>query len=411
MMDKEQRELSKKVIDPRSPTPDPYMEDEINLLDYWRVIRKRWKMITLIFFTAVVIAAVVSLLMTPIYQAKATLMPIESSGSQFSAALRTLESLPFVSGMVPSGASGDKLIAVLKSRTVAEEVIHALGLIDRLFEEPDPEEPPTLQDAVRLLSEDMTEINDNKEGLISIAVEHKDPQLAADIANQYTVALQRFLSENALSMAKRNRIFIEHQLRTVKAELQEAEEALKKFQTNKKIVAMDAQTEAAIKALAELKAQVTAKEVELGVLREFATPSNPDVLRVKDELRELKKQLAMLEKKGSNPEADALPSLSEAPELGLQYIRLKRDAMTQQKVFELLTQQYEMAKIEEAKEDIAFQVIDTAIPPEKRAKPKRKLIVMLAGVVSLFAAIFLVFFLEYVENMKKREEEEAQTAS
>jgi len=403
-MDIEQRELSKQVTDPRSPIPDPYMEDEINLLDYWRVIRKRWKIITVIFFAAVVMAAVVSLLMTPIYQAKATLMPVESSGSQMSAALRSLGSIPFVGSMVPGGASGDKLVAVLKSRTVAEDVIKALDLITILFEEPQ-DEPPTLQDAVRSLSE-ITAITDDKKGLISIAVEYKDPELAADIANQYTVALQRFLSENALSTAKRNRIFIEDQLRKVKEELQEAEEAMKTFQTDKKIVAMDAQTEASIKALAELKAQVTAKEVELGVLRQFATPANPDVVRMEDQLRELKKQLAMLETKGANPEADAFPSLSEAPELGLQYIRLKRDALTQQTVFELLTQQLEVAKIDEAKEDIAFQVIDTAIPPEKRIKPKRTLIVMLAGVVSAFAGIFLVFFLEYLENMKKREEEE-----
>jgi len=403
-MDIEQRELSKQVTDPRPPTPDPYMEDEINLLDYWRVIRKRWKIITVIFFTAVVMAAVVSLLMTPIYQAKATLMPVESSGSQMSAALRSLGSIPFVGSMVPGGASGDKLVAVLKSRTVAEDVIKALDLITILFEEPQ-DEPPTLQDAVRSLSE-ITAITDDKKGLISIAVEYKDPELAADIANQYTVALQRFLSENALSTAKRNRIFIENQLRKVKEELQEAEEAMKRFQTDKKIVAMDAQTEASIKALAELKAQVTAKEVELGVLRQFATPANPDVVRMEDQLRELKKQLAMLETKGANPEADAFPSLSEAPELGLQYIRLKRDALTQQTVFELLTQQLEVAKIDEAKEDIAFQVIDTAVPPEKRIKPKRTLIVMLAGVVSAFAGIFLVFFLEYLENMKKREEEE-----
>ena len=376
-------------------------EDEINLLDYWRVIKKRWKIIAAIFLTAVVTAAVVSLLMTPIYQAKATIMPIESSGGQVSAALRSLESLPFVGGMVPSvgGASAGKLVAVLKSRTIAENVIKGLNLIKVFFEEP-RDEPPTLQDAVRVLTEDMTEIADDKKGLISIAVEYKDPMAAADIANQYMIALQRFLSENALSMAKRNRIFIENQLHKVKEELQEAEEVMKGFQTDKKIVAMDAQTEAAIKALADLKAQITAKEVELGVVKQFATPSNPDVLRIKDELRELRKQLAMLETKGSNPEAEAIPSLSEAPELGLQYVRLKRNALTQEKVFELLTQQYELAKIDEAKEDITFQVIDKAIPPEKRIKPKRRLNVMLAGVVSLFAGIFLVFFLEYLANLR-----------
>jgi len=380
-------------------------EDEINLLDYWRVIIKRWRIITLIFWASVIAAAIVSLLMTPIYQAKATIMPIESSGGRLSSALRSLGSVPFVGGMLPSigGASANKLEAVLKSRTMAEDVIQSLDLIKILFEEPQ-DEPPSLQDAVRSLT-GITKFADDKKGLISISVEYKDPGIAADIANQFTVALKRFLNENALSMAKRNRIFIENQLKKVKEELQDAEEAMKNFQTNKKIVSMDAQTEASITALANLKAQITAKEVQLGVIKHFSTSSNIDVITIKDELRELKKQLAMLESKGSNPEADAFPSLSEAPKLGLQYIRLKRKALTQGKLYELLTQQYEIAKIDETKEDIAFQVIDKAIPPEKRIKPKRRLNVMLAGVVSLFAGIFLVFFLEYLGNLKKLKEE------
>ncbi len=378
-------------------------EDEINLLDYWRVIRKRWKIVAWIFGVSVITAGVISLLMSPIYRAKTTLMPLESSGSQLSAAMRNLGSLPFVGGMVPSigGASADKLVAVLQSRTLAEDVIRALDLIKVLFEE-DRDEPPTIQDAVRSLTE-ATKITDDKKGLISVSVEYKDPGIAADIANQYTIALQRFLNENALSGEKRNRIFIENQLKKAKEELREAEEAMKVFQTNKKIIAMDAQTEAAIKALADLRAQVTAREVQLGVMKQFSTPSNPDVLRVKDELRELKKQLSMLETRGSNPETDILPRLSEAPTIGLEYIRLKRKVLTEEKVFELMTQQHEMAKIDEAKEDITFQVIDRAIPPEKRVKPKRKLNVMLAGIVSLFVGVFLVFFLEYLGNLKETE--------
>jgi len=157
--------------------------------------------------------------------------------------------------------------------------------------------------------------------------------------------------------------------------------------------------------LADLKAQIRAKEVQLGVIKQYSTSSNPDVIRMEDELRELKKQVAMLESKESNPEADAIPSISEAPTLGLQYIRLKRKAITHEKVFELLTQQYEMAKIDEAKEGISFQVIDRAIPPKKSIKPKIRLNVMLTGVVSLFAGIFLIFFLEYISNLKKPEEQ------
>ena len=115
----------------------------------------------------------------------------------------------------------------------------------------------------------------------------------------------------------------------------------------------------------------------------------------------------MLESKESNPEPEAMPSLSEAPTLGLEYSRLARKAATHGKTFELLTQQYKMAKIDEAKEGISFQVLDSALPPKGSIKPKIRLNVMLAGVVSLSACIFLVFFLEYISNLKQPEEQES----
>jgi uncharacterized protein involved in exopolysaccharide biosynthesis len=380
------------------------MEDEINLLDYWRVIRKRWRIIALIFGISVIIASIASLFMTPIYQATTTIMPIESSGGGLSSALQSiqsLESIPFVGGMVSGfgGASADKLIAVLKSRTLAEDVIRSLELINLLFKD-SPQKPPALQTFVRSFT-GIIKITDDRKGLINISVNYKDREIAADIANQYTASLQKFINENALSMAKRNRIFIEDQLNKVKLELKEAEEAMKIFQTDKKIIAIDVQTETAIRAIAELNAQITAREIQLGVIKQFSTPANPDVLSINDELRELKKQLAMIESKGNSPEAGIFPSLSEAPTLGLQYIRLKRKALIQEKVFELLTQQYEIAKIDEAKEDINFQVIDRAIPPENRIKPNRRLNVMLAGAVSVFVGIFFVFFMDYIANLKE----------
>jgi uncharacterized protein involved in exopolysaccharide biosynthesis len=311
-------------------------------------------------------------------------MPIESSGGGLSSALQSiqgLESIPFVGGMVSGfgGASADKLIAVLKSRTLAEDVIRSLELIDVLFKD-SPQKPPALQTFVRSFT-GIIRITDDRKGLINISVNYKDPEIAADIANQYTISLQKFINENALSMVKRNRIFIEGQLN--------------------KIIAIDVQTETAIRAIAELNAQITAREIQLGVIKQFSTPANPDVLSINDELRELKKQLAMIESKGNSPEAGIFPSLSEAPTLGLQYIRLKRKALIQEKVFELLTQQYEIAKIDEAKEDINFQVIDRAIPPENRIKPNRRLNVMLAGAVSVFVGIFFVFFMDYIANLKE----------
>lgn len=376
-------------------------EDEINLLDYWRVIRKRWKIIAWVFVISVYTAVIVSIRMTPIYKARATVMPIGSSGDGVSAALQRLGSLPFVGNI--GGASASKLVFLLESRSLAEDVVKDLDLIKVFFKNV-LGKPPGLEDAAASLT-GITEIADNK-GLLSISVEYEDPWIAADIANQYTIALQRYLTENALSMAKRSRVFVEHQLKKVKKELSESEEAVKAFQIDKKIVAIGAQTEASFRALADLKAQIRAKEVQLGVIKQFATPSNPDVIRINDELRELKKQVAIIESKESNPEPEAMPSLSEAPTLGLAYIRLQRKAAVHQKTFELLTQQYEMAKIEEAKEGITFQVLDRAIPPKKTIKPKIRLKVVLAGVASLLAGIFLVFFLEYLSNLKQPEEQE-----
>ena len=262
-----------------------------------------------------------------------------------------------------------------------------------------------MQDTMMILQQGIVRVADDRKGLISIMVEHEDPKLAADIANEYAAALHNFLNVNSISLAKRNRIFLERQLAVTKVDLQRTEEDLKSYQMKKKVVAMDAQAEGAIKTLAELKAQIMAREVQLGVLKEFATKANPDVQRIEDEIRELQKQLKRLEVQDTqNPKNDdsigAFITLSEAPSIGLQFARLKRDALIQQKVFELLTQQLELAKIEEAKDDITFQVIDPAIPPENRIKPKRTQNVLLAGVVSLFLGIFLVFFLEYLDKNK-----------
>jgi len=239
--------------------------------------------------------------------------------------------------------------------------------------------------------------------LITISVDFQDPELAATVANQYRIELQRFLSENALSLAKRARIFLGDRYEQAKKQLTGSEEALRVFQTKHKLVAMDEQTEAAVKAIADLKAQIMSKEVELGVFQKFVTETNPYVIKIKDEIKGLKKQLAGMESRKGNPEADVFPSFNEAPTLGLEYMRLRRDVLINEKLFELLTQQYEMAKIEEAREDMAFQVIDRAVPPEERFKPKRKLIVMIAGIVAIFMGVFLVFFLEYVENVKPKE--------
>ncbi len=389
--------------------------DELNFLEYWRVVRKHTKLISCLFIICVISTAVISLLMTPIYQAKTTLMAIESPQGRISSALGALQNIPFVGGAV-GGALGktvtDRFVNILNSRTIAEDVIHELNLTKELFKENwDPEKgkwksekAPTLQDTLQLLQKGLVKIVDDRKGLISIAVEYENPNLAAQIANEYPAAFHRFLKVNAVSLAKRNRIFLEKQLVATKVDLEAAEEQLKSYQTKKKVVALDAQAEGSVKALADLKAQIIIREIQLGAMREFATQENPDVKRIKDEIREIQFQLKRLEDGTKQANSDGslgtILTLNEAPTIGLAYGRLKRDALIQQKIFELLIQQYELAKLEEAKDDLTFQVIDKAIPPEKRIKPRRTLNVLMAAVASLVFGCFLSFFQEYLEKQR-----------
>jgi len=391
-------------------------EEEINLLDYLQVLKKRKKLIFNLFLVSVISTAIISLFMTKIYKAEATLMPINPERDISSSLMSAAESLPFLNlGSRFGGSSLTKLSNILESRTVAEDVIKSLNL-DKIFFKKywDNEKkkwkknpPPSMESAVRILQEKLVKISPNsKKNLLVISAEYKDPKLAAKIVNEYLSALQKFLNENTMTLAKKNRINLEKQVKKTREDLIGAEELLATFQQKKQIVALDKQTESVIKTSAELKAKLVAKKVELGVIKKFSTDLNPDVKKLKDEIAELEKQVELIDvgEDGGNlmkKNDKVFLSLSETPDVGLTYIRLKREAAVQEKVYELLSQQYELAKIEEAKDSIDFVVIDKAVPPEKRIKPKRMQNVMLAGITSLFIGIFLAFFLEYWENVKK----------
>ena len=279
------------------------------------------------------------------------------------------------------------------------------------------DKPPTLQDAVREL-DTLVSMTANRKNVITIAVSHTDPVLAATIANRYIEALQRDLNDKAFSLAKKNRIFIASQLENTRKDLASAEETLKQFEQTHKIAALEAQTTAAVKAIAEVEAQIRQKEVQVGVFHRLMTGASREVYLAQEELRELRAQLAQLQYGGPElAKAKASPklenqihtSLTEAPEIKLQYTRLQREALVQNKLFTLLAQQLEQAKIDEARDETAFQVLDRAIPPERKSKPARAKMVLLSMLVSLFAGVMLAFAREYVDaTVQTKEQVERQ---
>lgn len=390
-----------------------YADDEINYLDYWRVIWKRRWLLGGLFMVSVLTAMIVTLRMPPIYESNVTLLPaldskdggglsglFAASGtpSGFGGAAQSLGiSLPGI-----SATSVDIFVAMLKSRIMADAVIQQFGLME-LYE------AKTMQDARQAL-EGITKITISKEKIIKITVEDKNPQLAADIANFYVSNLDHLNRTFNVSKASQHRAFIEGRLVELQADLVKAEETLKEFQTHNKTVAVEAQSTAMIQAAAMIQAQISAQEVQLQVLSGYLSLDNPELSRVRSSIEELKKQLYLIESgkggKGMLPGDRLHPAMITVPRLALEYGRLLRELKVRETLNALLTSQYEQAKLAESRDTPTVQVLDPAIRAEKKSKPSIRLNTMVVGALAFFVGIFLAFFMEYLERIGVRPAQE-----
>ena len=368
--------------------------DEVTLFDYWQVISKRkWGIIAL---GAVMTMGtlVVSFLLPKIYESTATLLPqLESNNGVGLGAL-------FASGAASSAAQSlgislpgspatptDVFTAMLKSRIMADDIIRRFDLMEQY-------ETKTMHDARGSL-EGATRIVVTKEKVIKVAVEDRDPQLASDIANFYVSNLDRLNQTLSVSKARENRKFIEQRVAETQTALVKVEDALKEFQTQNRTVAIEAQSKAMIEATAMIQAQIMAQEVQLQVMGSYLSSNNPEIARVQSSISELRKQLQIMETGKSGKErlpGDRLrPAITSVPTLALEYGRLARDLKVQETLYALLISQYEQAKLTEARDTPTVQVLDPAIPAERKSRPKILLNVLIAGILSLFVGLFWAF--------------------
>ena len=371
------------------------VEDEINLLDCLIVLLKRKKLIISITSGAALITAIISLIMTPIYRAETRILPPQTGSS--SIAVGMLSQMSGAQGITESlglKTPSDLYIGMLESRTIADRIIDRFNLMELYKAE-------YREDARKELFEDALEAETDKDtDIITIDVEDKDPKRAADMANAFVEELKNLTKGLAVTEASQRRLFFEEQLKDTKMALVKAEEEMQGFQEKTGALQVDAQTKAVIEGIAMLRAQIAAKEVQLKVMRTYATAQNPDLQRAEDELNGLKAELGKLEAKGGSGHDSLIPT-GRIPEIGTEYIRKLRDLKFNETLYELLAKQFEAAKLDEAKEAAVIQVIDKAIPPEKRAKPKRTLMVLIATFTGFFLSIFVAFFAEYKERASK----------
>lgn len=392
-------------------TREEWQDDEINLLDYWRVLRKHGRMILGLVFVSVFTAGFYSyFIMTKIYQSTTSILaPKESGGggAGLAAALAASGAGQFLGGLIPGGGSNrDVFIAIMKSRTMGQE------LVDR-FRLKEYYEAKYTEDAIKGL-QGATDISVSREGAISVKVEDKDPKLAADIANGYVTMLDRLFTRLGTTDASRQRAFIADRLDRTEKALRQAEEALRRFQENNKAIVIQEQAKGALEEAAQVKGQIVASEAQLEFLRSFSTEGNPQVVAQRRQIEELKRQLGQMQYgRGMDlPAESANPGqprrefhlpFTKVPELGMELVRLTREVKFQETVFNLLTAQFEQAKIAEARDTPTVQVLDKAVPAERKSKPSVRLNMAIAGALSLFVAIFLAFILEYVKRIKQQQ--------
>jgi len=236
-----------------------------------------------------------------------------------------------------------------------------------------------VQDAIKELNHHFTaDIGDD--GLITLKVEDKDKDRAAGMANRMVALLDDFNRKTRSSRGKRARIFIENRLHETQEELASAEDSLRSFQQHKKSLLLPTEQSGASDLAARLLAERIDLQMRLGEANAYAAPSSPEVQRLRLRLNQLDQQISSL------------------PSLGLGAARLYRDVKVQEQVFSLLMAQLEEAKIEEAKDVATVEVLDVATPAERKARPKRLIIVLLSGVASVVLSVGYVLGAEYVRR-------------
>jgi tyrosine-protein kinase Etk/Wzc len=361
--------------------------DAISFVDVAIVLAKHKRTLFLAPIAVAVAAAIVVSLLPNIYSAKASIVPPQQPAGLSTA----LGQLGILAGAATSmtASSGDVLAGMLASQTIADRLIERFKL-QQLFR------TDTLV-ATRMELDARTNINFGRDGIITISFEDTDPRRAADVTNAYIEELTRTTQTIAVTEAARRRLFFEQQLKEVRGDLTQAEMTMRSTQERTGVIRPDEQGRATIEAVAALRAQVVAKEVQLAALETFATKQHPEYIRTRTELAGLKTQLNALQK-GAGQSADVLVAPARAPELGLEYARAYRDVKYYETLFELLAKQFEIAKADEAREGPLVQILDRATPPDEKSKPKRTIIVLLAGLLTGIVAVIWVFAREAFER-------------
>lgn len=364
---------------------------EIDLAKVVEVLKDNKKPIGVTTAIATLIAIVYCIFATPIFTATALINPpkLTDAGTSFSQVISGLGALTGSGGGLLQKTDADITIAILKTTAVKDMVIKQFDLI-KLWNKKD------IELARRSLADIVKFTPDVKSGFVEINVDNKDPKLAAAVANYYIVALGQAINNIAYGRASQRYQFYQKQLSNAVMSLNKAESALRVFSERNGIIAgQQVQIIAGISS--QLQAQLIAAQAELQSMSYYASPNNSDYLALESQIQSLKQQLQSLNNQGVDGNI-AIP-VGLAPALANEYIGLMRDFKFKELVYEVMLKQSKAAQLDAQSEimPMAIQVVDPAVVPLYKAKPKRLRIIVGAFIIGFI--IGSIYFL--VRNRKK----------
>jgi tyrosine-protein kinase Etk/Wzc len=381
-------------------------EEEARLLDYLIVIAKHKRMIFYPVAAVTLLTFVILLVLPNKYTSKALLLPPQQNLTLSAQLLEALGGSSQLAKETAGGAGGFATMLGLKTPAdLYVGILRSNPIFDRIIDRFDLRKVYSkryIEDVRKKLDKNAV-IGTGKDGIIAIEVTDTDPQRAAAMANAFMEELDSLLQKMAISEATDRSTFLTKERTLALQRLIKAEEKLRIFSEQSDVLQIDTQTKGMLQYVASLRASIDSKEVQLEVLRQRATPINPELVKLETEIKGLKEKLQDCESKDSQLCGQSMIGTSRVPLLGLEYMRLFRETKFQEGLYQLYCKLVELSRLDEARKTSVVQVVGYAKPPEKRSN-SRAVPVLLAGIATLVMMIIMVFFLEYHRGIRTNDE-------
>ena len=395
--------LSHSEEQPRGVAVDTPESIQVSLADLLTVLWQRRRFLALVTGIGVLLAIGYSLLLPNQYESTAQLMPPDqqslSSGSLLSA-LTGAGQVASMGGLISTKTPGAVFIGILNSRTAQDDIINRFDLL-RFYH------CKFHTDCRRMLAAQTAIKEEPSDGIISITVTDTDRNRARDLAEAYVEELDKLVNSLSTSSARCEREFLEQRLKSIKTDLDANSRELSQFSSHNATLNPQSQGQSLIESVARLQSELVTAQTELSGLKAQYTDDNVRVREARARVDELQNQLRKMDSTGGDVDGANLkpgqdyPSLRELPILGVTYSDLSRQLMMQESIYETLTKQYELAKVEEAKEIPPVKILDEPEVAERKSSPHRAIIVILATVLFAFIGITWIFAGKLWENTSR----------